>query len=214
MTTTKRAMVNVAVWCYGFLVVARVLDNDVLGIWESAHISQGLWGSWVWVTIKFAYWCVPILIYLSVKGRLTTYLNDKCALRMRWSAALLLLPLWLLMLLAADHLLVPARDLTYFHLVTSVVATPIIEEFVFRGFIFDSLRDQLPMGRANLYQAVLFAGIHLPYYYALGRFSNAPLLLGNLLYLGVFAYAAGYLASSTKSLYPSIVMHAINNLLT
>jgi membrane protease YdiL (CAAX protease family) len=112
------------------------------------------------------------------------------------------------------HLAIPARDLSYFHLVTSVVATPIIEEFVFRGFLLDALCKGLSFGTANLYQAILFSCIHLPYYYELGSFGNAPLLVGNLLYLGIFAYASGYLAQSTKSLYPSIVLHAINNLLT
>jgi hypothetical protein len=43
---------------------------------------------------------------------------------------------------------------------------------------------------------------------------NVPLLVGNLFYLSVLAYAAGYLARSSRSLYPSIVLHATTNLLT
>lgn len=212
--TAKRTAAHVALVFYIFLVLVRVLDNDLLGNWENTHISEGLGGSWIWVAVKFAYWCVPILLYLWLKGRLASYLNQKFGFHIRWSAALVLLPLWLLVLVLEDHLAIPAGDLTYFHLVTSVVTTPIIEEFVFRGFLLDLLSEGRSFGRANLYQAILFSGVHLPYYYELGRLGNVPLLIGNLLYLAVFAYASGYLAERTQSLYPSIVLHAINNLLT
>jgi membrane protease YdiL (CAAX protease family) len=214
MMTAKRTGVNVALLFYVFLVLVRVLDNDLLGSWETAHISGGLGGSWIWVAVKFSYWCVPILLYCSLKGRLGTYLDEKFGFHLTWSSALVLIPLWFLVLLLEDHLAIPARDLTYSHLVTSVVTTPIIEEFVFRGFILDRLKEGLSFGRANLYQAILFSGVHLPYYYELDRLGNVRLLVGNLLYLAVFAYASGYLAQRTKSLYPSIVLHAINNLLT
>lgn len=211
---TKRAPVSVAIFFYAFLFLARVIDNDLLGNWENTHISQGLLGSWIWVLIKFSYWCVPIIAYLFLRGRLAKYISGTFGLHIVRSYSLLLIPLWCLVLLIEDRLTVPASDLTYFHLVTSVIATPIIEEFVFRGFLLDTLRERLPFSLANLSQALLFGCIHLPFYYALGRFGDVPLLIGNVLYLVVFAFAAGYLARSTTSLYPAIVLHAVNNLLT
>jgi hypothetical protein len=41
MMTTKKALVNVALLFYVFLVLARVVDNDILGSWENTRISQG-----------------------------------------------------------------------------------------------------------------------------------------------------------------------------
>src|SRR5260370_41517124 len=108
-------------------------------------------------------------------------------------------------MLAEAHFRIPKASSTYFYIVNGVVTTPFIEEFVFRGFILSKLLEKYSFLRANLYQSLLFACIHLPYYYELGKFNNFPLLLVNLInyliYLGFFAYVSGYLANSTRSLY-------------
>ncbi len=210
---SKRFTINFAILFYIFLFLVRILDNDIFGNWENVHISQGLFGSWIWVAIKFSYWCIPILVYLLLKNNLGKFIKNRFAFKIRPAYSLLIIPLWFIVLLAEAHFRIPKASSTYFHIVTSVVTTPFIEEFVFRGFILSKLLEKYSFIRVNLYQSLLFACIHLPYYYELGKFNNFPLLLGSLIYLGFFAYVSGYLAKSTKSLYPSIVLHAINNLL-
>jgi membrane protease YdiL (CAAX protease family) len=205
---------SVLVYFYAFLFLVRIIDNDIIGAWENTHISQGTVGSWIWVIIKFTYWCVPIAISLLLMNKFMYYIKKKFAFDVSLSYSLLFILLWLIVLLAEDHFHVPARDTTYFHLVNSVITTPFIEEFVFRGFILDTLIEKTSFQKANLLQAILFACIHLPYYYGLGKFNNIGLLIGSLVYLSLFAYVSGYLAKTTTSLYPSVLFHAINNLLS
>src|SRR5258708_11489409 len=214
---SKRFRINLAVLFYIFLFLVRILDNDIFGNWENAHISQGLFGSWIWVAIKFSYWCIPILVYLLLKNNLVKFIKDRFAFKIRPAYSLLFIPLWFIVLLAEAHFRIPKASSTYFYIVTSVVTTPFIEEFVFRGFILSKLLEKYSFLRANLYQSLLFACIHLPYYYELGKFNNFPLLLGSLIhyliYLVFFAYVSVSFAKTTKSLYPSIFLPTINNLL-
>lgn len=210
---TKKFKIHFVVLFYIFLFIIRIFDNDIFGSWENTHISQGVLGSWIWVLIKLTYWFIPIFIYLLLNNNFINFFKEKLTFNIKPSYSLLFLPLWFIVLFAEAHFKIPKASLTYFYIVNSVIAAPFIEEFVFRGFIFSKLLEKFSFIKANMLQSLLFACIHLPYYYELGKFSHLPLLVGNLIYLAFFAFISGYLTKSTKSLYPSILLHAINNLL-
>lgn len=83
--------------------------------------------------------------------------------------------------------------------VQAAVLAPIVEEFVFRGVLFKVLWQRT--GRVWLSAFVsgyLFAVIH-------------PQFLGGILPLTVFGIVAAMLYAHTRSLLPSIVLHALNN---
>ncbi|MDW8051200.1 MAG: type II CAAX endopeptidase family protein [Armatimonadota bacterium] len=83
--------------------------------------------------------------------------------------------------------------------VQAVVLAPIVEEFVFRGALFQVLWQRT--GRVWLSAFVsgyLFAVIH-------------PQFLGGVFHLTVFGAVAALAYAHTRSLLPCIVMHALNN---
>lgn len=84
-------------------------------------------------------------------------------------------------------------------LLSVAVITPIIEELLFRGVLLSALSKHLNFFWANSIQAVLFALVHedtqlFVFYTALGL-------------------VTGYFVKHSKSLMPSILLHAINNAL-
>lgn len=86
---------------------------------------------------------------------------------------------------------------------------PVVEEVFYRGFVLQKLTESLPFWAANLLTALLFLLIHLPYWLYTGmafvpiaRLSVPILLLALML---------GYLVRKSDSLYPSILLHLLNN---
>lgn len=82
-------------------------------------------------------------------------------------------------------------------LIASVVAAPVVEEVVFRGLLFPSLRKRWPFWAAALVSAVLFAAVHL-----------TLILVPALTVLGL---ALAWLKERYDSVYPAIVLHGLNN---
>lgn len=85
-------------------------------------------------------------------------------------------------------------------LLVTVVA-PIAEEFFFRGYVFGALRNWKGAWVGAVMVGVIFGAIHL---------GSAPDPL-YLPILGVFGFLLCALYIKTRSLYPCIVLHAINN---
>jgi hypothetical protein len=82
---------------------------------------------------------------------------------------------------------------------TCVVA-PVAEEFFFRGFFFVALRNWRGVWPAALITGLVFGGIHV---------GSAP--AAYLVPLAVFGFFLCLLYERTRSLYPCIVLHALNN---
>jgi len=81
------------------------------------------------------------------------------------------------------------------------VLAPVVEEFFFRGFFYGSLR-RLGVAPAALVSGAVFGGIHA---------GSSP--VEALVPLAVLGVALCLLYEKTGSLYPCIVLHAINNCL-
>jgi hypothetical protein len=80
----------------------------------------------------------------------------------------------------------------------AIVVAPIVEEIVFRGLVFGTLRRRLPWPAAALLSAALFAFAH-----GYGALGFAAVLWSG----AVWAYAY----ERTGSLWPGIIAHAANN---
>jgi uncharacterized protein len=82
------------------------------------------------------------------------------------------------------------------------------EEILFRGLLFQWLRQRWPFGPAALISGVIFALIH-PYLYV----ESPALFIAFLFDLVAISVILAFLFEISKSLWPSIVAHASNNLL-
>lgn len=86
-----------------------------------------------------------------------------------------------------------------------VVFPPIVEETVFRGFVFTGLRNKLKPIAAALITSALFAVAHLEFG------SGKPLLWIAAIDTFTLSLVLCYLRQTTNSLWPGIFLHALKN---
>ncbi len=84
-------------------------------------------------------------------------------------------------------------------LLAAVLVAPICEEIFFRGFLLMGLRNNMPTWLAILLTSLVFAFAHL-----------SP---GSFVLLFILAIFLGILRVTTNSLWPGIILHALNNAL-
>lgn len=86
-----------------------------------------------------------------------------------------------------------------------VILPPLVEETMFRGFVFTGLRSKLKPVGAALLTSVLFASLHLQFG------SGKPLLWVAALDTFTLSMVACYLRHKTDSLWPGIFLHMLKN---
>lgn len=84
-----------------------------------------------------------------------------------------------------------------FNLILAVIIAPVVEETLFRGVIYGSSRTYFGKWTAAAISAALFSALHLQLYGFFPRF-----ILGLVL---------AYLYERNRSLFPSMIFHALNN---
>ena len=89
--------------------------------------------------------------------------------------------------------------------VSLVVLPPLVEETVFRGFIFTGLRSSLKWWWAAFITSLIFATAHLEFG------SGQPLLWSAAIDTFTLSLVLCYLRQKTDSLWPGILLHALKN---
>jgi membrane protease YdiL (CAAX protease family) len=87
------------------------------------------------------------------------------------------------------------------------VLAPVCEEFLFRGFVFGSLRPRLGLVPAALVSGAIFGGIHITNYVG----ESASLAAASIVTLITLGTLFALLYARTGSLLPCIALHAVNN---
>ena len=77
------------------------------------------------------------------------------------------------------------------------LAAPFLEEIIFRGFLFATMRNNFGPWRATVYSSLLFAALH-----------QSLIAFFPIFFLAI---ALAYLYERTGSLWPSIMLHITNN---
>jgi uncharacterized protein len=80
------------------------------------------------------------------------------------------------------------------------VVAPIAEEFFFRGYFFGALRNWRGLWPAAVITGLVFGGIHV---------GSAP--VGFLVPLAFFGFLLCLIYDRTRSLYPCMALHCLNN---
>ena len=91
--------------------------------------------------------------------------------------------------------------------VSLVVLPPIVEETLFRGFLYSGLRNKIPKITAAIVTSIIFAAVHLQFG------SGNALLWVAALDTFVLSMVLVLLRDKTDSLWASIGLHMIKNLL-
>jgi len=167
--------------------------------------------------VRVAVWIVPTCLFVRfVEG---PPVPSRLGLTMNRSKGILLGFLGFLVLAAVvslqhgsrfSHFALPMDPATWLN---AIVSAPIAEEVLFRGLVFRLLLEHLAVWSALAVSALLFALIHLPYWWLSGAASPAGLVisLGSIFAYGVF-FALLYRWSG--SLYAPLISHMLNNLVT
>jgi membrane protease YdiL (CAAX protease family) len=82
-------------------------------------------------------------------------------------------------------------------ILTGVVLTPLAEELLFRGVLYQAFRRTMPIGMAALVSSLIFAGMHF------------TLVL--FIPLAIMGYVLAWLFERSGSLIPGMLVHACNN---
>lgn len=106
--------------------------------------------------------------------------------------------------LGFDQLFSPGAKLMA--LVGLVILPPLVEEFIFRGFVYTGLRKKLTFIWATIITSTLFAVPHL------AASSEGPLWIAGIDTL-VLSFTLCYLREKTGALWACIALHAVKNLI-
>ncbi len=85
-------------------------------------------------------------------------------------------------------------------LISAVILAPICEEFIFRGLLYNTIKNRLGVHAGVWISAIIFTAVH---------FYGVQGLLG----VGFFGVLMGYLYRYTNALLPCILCHALFSLL-
>lgn len=136
-----------------------------------------------------------------------------------WTGALVVSTVWFGGVLLFEHLTtqrhlsLQASSIT--RLVASLSLVPVAEEIVFRGLVLSVIERRLCIYRGNLLTSLLFVGIHLPYWIhaAAGRPGSIDEIALRALMLLALSLFLGALTIRTRSIWPAVVAHLVNNAL-
>lgn len=185
-------------WVAGWWPYERVL------LYVNGFMTQGLFLLVIWSLTRIRGWKWTDFGWSSLEGR--KYLG---------SVVTFYLLTWIINILYGAYLLqkgfTPPETDVYTQLLGNVtlftfilnlllagIIAPIMEETLFRGIIFGSLQTYLGKWTAAAVSAAIFSGLHFQVYGFFPRF-----VLGMVL---------AYLYMKHKSIYPSMAMHALNNI--
>ncbi len=158
-------------------------------------------------------WVIPAIIYLRLSNSQTFSIKGlfKPTFRGFLIALLIALTMFLanLVLLGIPSFNFHGIDLNTY--VNTIVLVPLIEEFVFRGVILNSILEIVHSETnviENILTSVLFVGIHVPGWLLYSP--NIPIYLPFTLF--ILSLILGFLSIKYKSILPSSLLHSLNNL--
>jgi len=190
-----------------------------LGAWNirlylGTQIHFSAWGEVAfWLVWKLLIWWLLTWILLKPQQSLQKLLTENTRQGILWALGtggfLLMLNLILVSTLRLPwH--VPSITAG---LVSAVVLTPFLEEFVFRGAVLPYLVERThSFWKSNLVTTALFLGLHLPGWYFQGSFQS-PMIVVTMISITLLSLLFGWVTHRSKSLWSAILLHAINNFL-
>jgi hypothetical protein len=216
----SRAASELTVFIVGFFAIWTLRATYGYAIDESI-VSPG--ARTVHATaVKFALWAVPALAFarwVRLEPPLRYLGVTVMPTARQWAWCLALTASFLAAAAAAETSVLGRKELALGGAASYATArgmllllvTPILEETLFRGLFVNEIRRLAGPWRAVALTALLFAGIHLPFWVSLSGLTGAVLADAGGVF--VFGLVAGWLYLKSSSIWPPTVAHIANNLL-
>ena len=93
-----------------------------------------------------------------------------------------------------------------------IIGSPLAEELLFRGVLFNELSRVVPAYQAIAISALMFAILHLPVWFMLDGLP-ITLIIGNFIQIFTYGVVFAILMKVTKSLWAPLSAHWLNNLI-
>lgn len=195
----------IILWVLAWLLKLNILDKT-----EFFITSFG--GFIYWTFSKILIWILPFLIYFKIKKiniveDMKT--NDKNWLK--WGAIIgsVIAALNILYNVITKHEVLNV-EFSFAYLNIAITA-PLLEEIMFRGFILNMLKKELPFYIANIITSVFFLILHIPGWFFMGVLKTNLL---NYTFVSIFFLSLifGYAYKKGNSVKASILVHFLNNI--
>ena len=164
------------------------------------------------LAVKAAVWLIPAALYARESMAETFAVRAPARTGLRRAAIVgvaYLCAVFLLTLAASGGALVfRAPSMVALAL---LVGNVFVEEAALRGFLLLRLARLLRFWKANVLVAIGFAALHVPWFLSQGM--NAVEIVVSGVVLIVLSLALGEATRATRSIWPAVVIHLLNNLL-
>jgi membrane protease YdiL (CAAX protease family) len=165
--------------------------------------------------LRFLLWTLPLGIYVFTVNRgipPTQWLGLTGRPDRRWLAIVGAgMLIWLAAVLLVEDHAVRTPEIPWLLFGFKAFVVPFTEELFFRGLVLSELKQRFAFARANLIQAALFMAAHFAWIWY-GGFDLTDLY--NFAYVFVFGMLWGFVTHRTRSLWPAVLWHVANNLLS
>ena len=156
----------------------------------------------------------PYLIFVD-KTNPFCYLRLSTSLKngLLWSIGVLLVgSIWQFIMLKSHHDKIGSISAIS---IVGLIIISLFEEILMRGFILNKLSEVTSFPKALLITSLLFVFVHYPGWLLIspGHSFNQILTYSVSIFL-IVAMTGGYLVKKSNSLYPSIVLHTVNNFIS
>ncbi len=193
-----------AVWVIR-AVIYRYVDQSIDSVWLAAASSL-FWKTLIWIGFPAFYLLhveqQPPLEYLKLSAvkRKTIYWCIAVSLAgIAWQSAL-----WLFKF---DTHFPDLRGI-----VLAIWGAGVCEEILFRGFLLRKFAEFMSFTSAMMLTSILFAGAHIPGWLIFMNYSWRD-IVSNGVYVLVLSIILSLLVKKSGSLYPSIIFHAIADII-
>ncbi len=200
-----------AVWSLRATLLYRVDDSIISPAWRQVY-GNG---------VRLLLWVVPALLYVGLVDRANPFRYLGLTGPFRWKAWLqagAIVVIYFSVGMFGEYLVSAKRTVSFdtapwpWYQVLWLLIVPLAEETLFRGFLLRKWRELLPFWPANVVTAALFTAIHWPYWLYSQGWNTSLLFTSTTIFL--LAVLLGYLVKKTESLWPSILTHTLNNLIS
>ena len=223
MQTTTNTAQRLVIYIFLFFVAWTIRATVLFPIDQS--ISSPEWRQVYADVLRVLLWVVPAVAYIALVDkkrpveylRLNTLGRKKAVLQL---SIIVLLYFGLILFISFAQAGFPSR-ITFSPFLLSnswlktllvILVGPVSEEILYRGFFLQKIQTLTGNWTANLMTSLLFVGIHLPNWIYTGE---VPLeILSMSLSIFVLSLLLGSLMQKTDSLWPSILVHILNNMIS
>jgi membrane protease YdiL (CAAX protease family) len=209
-------------WTTAAILVVWGLHNAFLLRWETAQLSATAREP-IGLLLRAVVWLVPAAFYLRghdprplfVAWGVTTPIDAAGLRRRGWWAAGYLVAAAILARASAttdvDPTLGGLASVVFSSHGAMLVLGVAFEELLLRGFLLRQMLRRVSTRSGVVSTAALFALLHVPGWIALGGFDIGVVVSGAVVF--VMGLVLGSITAASRSIWPAIVVHGVNNVL-